>query len=111
MSSHPGSFDPEQEKIRQAIWRSEAQLGLAVEVAGGVGTWDWDLKNDLIYCNERFATLFSVDPAVAATQGVPSADYISAIESAVGGLFMCRRNSARHPRSRSTAFAGVRDWL
>ena len=75
----PGPFDPEQEKIRQALWRSEAQLALAVEVAGGVGTWDWDLKTDLIYCNKRFAELFSVDPVTAATVGVPSINYISAI--------------------------------
>jgi PAS domain S-box-containing protein len=79
MSAHPDAFDPEQEKIREALWRSEAQLALAVEVAGGVGTWDWDLKTDLIYCNKRFADLFSVDPAVAATEGVRSADYIAAI--------------------------------
>jgi PAS domain S-box-containing protein len=79
MPVRPGSFDPAQEKIREALWRSEAQLALALEVAGGVGTWDWDLKTDLIYCNERFAHLFSVDPVIAATKGVPSGDYIAAI--------------------------------
>jgi two-component system cell cycle sensor histidine kinase/response regulator CckA len=79
MSAPPNSSDPTQDQIREALWRSEAQLAFALEVAGGVGTWDWDLKTDLIYCNERFANLFCVDPHLAATQGVPSADYISAI--------------------------------
>jgi PAS domain S-box-containing protein len=79
MSAPDDSFDSAQEKIRERLWRSEAQLAFALEAAGGVGTWDWDLKTDLIYCNERFAKLFSVDPAVAATQGVPAADYIASI--------------------------------
>jgi len=79
MPARSGSLDPTQEKIREALWRSEAQLALALEIAGGVGTWDWDLKTDLIYCNERFANLFCVDPVIAATNGVPSADYIAAI--------------------------------
>ena len=79
MSPSPIPPDPEQEKIRETLWRTEAHLAFALEVAGGVGTWDWDLKTDLIYCNERFAKLFSVDPAIAATEGVPSSDYIAAI--------------------------------
>ncbi len=79
MSAPDGSFASAQEKIRERLWRSEAQLAFALEAAGGVGTWDWDLKTGLIYCNERFANLFSVDPAVAATQGVPAEDYIASI--------------------------------
>jgi PAS domain S-box-containing protein len=75
----PLSESDQEQKIREKLWKTEAQLAFALEVAGGVGTWDWDLKSDLIYCNERFATLFSVDPAVAATRGVPSSDYIAAI--------------------------------
>src|SRR6266567_6267659 len=65
--------------ISEALWKDEARLADALEVAGGVGTWDWDLKTDLIYANERFAKLFGVDPVVAATTGAPSADYIAAI--------------------------------
>ena len=61
------------------VWKDEARLAYALEVAGGVGTWDWDLKSDLIYANQRFATLFGVDPIVASTTGAPSAAYISAI--------------------------------
>jgi PAS domain S-box-containing protein len=68
-----------EKNISEALWKGEARLADALEVAGGVGTWDWDLKTDLIYANERFATLFGVDPVIAATTGAPSADYISAI--------------------------------
>jgi two-component system cell cycle sensor histidine kinase/response regulator CckA len=79
MSGLSSSFSSIQEKIRERLWRNEAQLAFALEAAGGVGTWDWDLKTGLIYCNERFANLFSVDPSIAATQGVPAEDYIAAI--------------------------------
>jgi PAS domain S-box-containing protein len=75
--SYPGELV--KRMTSQALWKEEARLADALEVAGGVGTWDWDLKTDLIYANERFATLFNVDPVIAATTGAPSAEYISAI--------------------------------
>ncbi len=72
-------FNHELQKTSNSLWRGEARLAHALEVAGGVGTWDWDLKTDMIYSNERFATLFGVDPVVARTTGAPSAQYIAAI--------------------------------
>jgi PAS domain S-box-containing protein len=79
MSDHTQSAGFLRKIASEAMWKDEARLADALEVAGGVGTWDWDLKTDLIYANERFATLFGIDPIVAATTGAPSADYISAI--------------------------------
>jgi hypothetical protein len=38
--------------------------GCPSEGAGGIGTWDWDLKTDMIYANERFARPFRVDSSV-----------------------------------------------
>ena len=37
---------------------------------GMVGTWDWDLRTDIVKADARFAKLYSVDPARAAA-GVP----------------------------------------
>jgi PAS domain S-box-containing protein len=49
----------------QALRESEERLTLALSVSHGVGTWDWDVKNDLVYADTRFALLYGVDPAVA----------------------------------------------
>ena len=44
----------------------EERLRLALNAANGVGTWDWDIPNDLVYADRRFAEAYSVDPALAA---------------------------------------------
>jgi signal transduction histidine kinase len=49
----------------QALRESEERLRMALSVAHGVGTWDWDVKNDRVYADARFASLYGVDPAVA----------------------------------------------
>lgn len=59
------------ERLRQ----SEERLSLALGAAGMVGTWDWDLKRDLIFADENFARIYTVDPADAA-RGAPLAEYI-----------------------------------
>jgi PAS domain S-box-containing protein len=48
---------------------SEERVRLALAAANGVGTWDWDLVNDLVYADARFAQLYGVDP-VQATNGI-----------------------------------------
>lgn len=77
MSEQPSNYVSR--STSESLWRDEARLADALEIAGGVGTWDWDLKTDRIYANERFATLFGVDPVVARTTGAPSAEYMAAI--------------------------------
>lgn len=61
-----------------ALRASEERLTLALEAGGGVGTWDWDIPNDRVYCNRQFALLFCLDPA-AGTSGVPVAEFIAQI--------------------------------
>ena len=57
-------------KLRESEARtavSEERLRLALAAAHGVGTWDWDVVNDLVYANENFAELYGIDPAKAGT--------------------------------------------
>jgi PAS domain S-box-containing protein len=49
----------------QALRESEERLRMALSVAHGIGTWDWDVKSDRVYADARFASLYGVDPAVA----------------------------------------------
>jgi PAS domain S-box-containing protein len=65
-------------KLRESEARaalSEERLRLALAAANGVGTWDWDVTNDLVYADEGFAHLYGVDPAKAAT-GITIAEFI-----------------------------------
>ena len=55
--------------------RSQERLGLALGASGMVGIWDWDLKAGVIYADENFARIYTVDPAWAA-KGAPLAEYI-----------------------------------
>ncbi|MEP7367425.1 MAG: PAS domain-containing protein [Acidobacteriota bacterium] len=59
----------------EALRKSEERLTFALESGGGVGTWDWDVPNDRVYCGAQFATLFSVNPEEA-KDGVPLADFV-----------------------------------
>jgi PAS domain S-box-containing protein len=59
------------EEARQV---SEERLGLALTAANGVGTWDWDVRNDRVYTDARFATVYGVDPGDA-VEGVPIAEF------------------------------------
>jgi len=70
-------------KLRESEARtaaSEERLRLALAAAHGVGTWDWDVVNDLVYADEGFARLYGVDPAKAAT-GVTLTEFIRNIHS------------------------------
>ncbi len=67
----------EQNNVEEALRKSEERLVFALEGGGG-GTWDWDIASDLIYCNARFAEIYSVDPERAA-RGAPSLEFFSRI--------------------------------
>ncbi len=58
--------------------KSDERLAFALDAGGGVGTWDWDVAADRVYCDARFAQLFSVDPERAKT-GPPVSEFIEAI--------------------------------
>jgi PAS domain S-box-containing protein len=63
-----------EEKLRQ----SEERLSFALAAGGGVGTWDWNIPEDRVYCNARFADVFSIDPTTAA-EGAPLSAFIDGI--------------------------------
>lgn len=65
-------------KAEQALARSEESLSLALDAAGMVGIWDWDIVNDCVTCDTRFARMFGVDPERAET-GVPIAEFVAGV--------------------------------
>ncbi|WP_392353996.1 hypothetical protein V8F63_15525 [Brevundimonas sp. LF-1] len=61
------------EQVRLAAHKAEAdeRLELALSAGRGVGAWDWDIADDIVRADERFARLYGVDPVVA-REGAPS---------------------------------------
>lgn len=65
-------------RAERALARSQEKLELALKASGLVGTWDWDIPNDRVTADERFAHLFSVDPDMAA-RGLSLSAFLPAI--------------------------------
>lgn len=65
------------ETTRQ-LEESEARFRFALDAAGGIGTWDWDMREDRVYGGQHFAQMFGIDPDRAAA-GLPLSDYVSSI--------------------------------
>ncbi|MGV8856669.1 MAG: PAS domain-containing protein [Devosia sp.] len=63
---------------KAALARSEERLSLALSSSGLVGTWDWDVANDVVTADDRFADLFNLDP-MRAGLGVTMKEFLSAI--------------------------------
>jgi PAS domain S-box-containing protein len=61
-----------------ALRASEERYELALAAAGGIGTWDWDIVNDRVIANSKFAELYCVDPAKALV-GEPVATFVAGI--------------------------------
>ena len=68
----------ERVRTENALRISEERFQLAIEAAQAIGTWDWDIANDRVVTNARFAELYSVDPERAA-QGAPIAEFVEGI--------------------------------
>jgi PAS domain S-box-containing protein len=62
----------------QRLRDSEASLRLALTVGHGIGTWDWDVSNDRVVADERFANLYGVDVAKAKS-GAPILEFFAAV--------------------------------
>ena len=65
----------ERKAANARLRRSEERLSLALNASGMIGTWDWDLREDVIYADPNFARIYTVDPERAAL-GAPLAEYI-----------------------------------
>ena len=57
---------------------SDERLELALSSGAHVGLWDWDVLNDSIRSDARFAAMYGVDPA-AAENGVPIEEFFKGI--------------------------------
>ncbi|TDW59564.1 phospho-acceptor domain-containing protein [Novosphingobium sp. PhB55] len=45
---------------------ADERLDLALSAGNSIGTWDWDVRANLVTADTRFATLYGIDPAAAA---------------------------------------------
>jgi PAS domain S-box-containing protein len=70
----------EQRRLEEEQRESEDRLRLALTATNGIGVWDWDVVNDCVYADERFAKVYGVDPAAAA-RGVPISEFTRNIHS------------------------------
>ena len=64
----------ENASLRASIGR----LNGALRAATALGTWDWNIKTDLVQADEAFARLYSIDPLRAAN-GAPIGEFVTAI--------------------------------
>ncbi|WP_284734587.1 hybrid sensor histidine kinase/response regulator [Sphingosinicella terrae] len=68
---------------------NEERFRFALDAAGGIGTWDWDVAADRVYTSARFAKMYGLDPE-RATAGLSVNDYLDGIHpddrEAVGRL-------------------------
>lgn len=57
---------------------ADERLQLALSAGNSIGAWDWDVCNDRLTADTRFATLYGVDPDQAA-KGAPIAEFFGGI--------------------------------
>jgi PAS domain S-box-containing protein len=62
----------------KALARSEERLSLALNGSSLVGTWDWDVVNDIVTADDKFAQMYNLDP-LRAGLGIPVSDFLQAI--------------------------------
>ena len=67
----------EHEEAEEALRISEERRAFALEASDFVGIWDWNIKENLVIADERFAKLYSVDPSLAA-KGAPIEEFLKA---------------------------------
>jgi PAS domain S-box-containing protein len=65
-------------RAEAALVASEERFRFALDAAGGIGTWDWDIVADRVRTSEQFARLYGIDPDAAAA-GLPVEEYVNGI--------------------------------
>jgi PAS domain S-box-containing protein len=68
----------QQVEMARQLAESEERLQVALSGGRGVGTWDWDVVNDRVVADLRFAALYGVDPEKARA-GAPVAEFFQAM--------------------------------
>src|SRR5215217_1828531 len=62
----------------KALARSEERLSLALDGSSLVGTWDWNVPDNIVTSDDKFAEMYNIDP-LRAGLGVPIEEYLGAI--------------------------------
>ena len=62
----------------KALARSEERLSLALSGSSLVGTWDWDIANNVVTADDKFAEMYGIDP-LRAGLGVEIEQFFDAI--------------------------------
>ena len=57
---------------------ADERLDMALSAGNSIGVWDWDVLNDRVTADTRFASLFGIDPERAA-QGAPLHEFFTGI--------------------------------
>ncbi|RIY02181.1 PAS domain S-box protein [Aureimonas flava] len=70
----------EEEIARLELAASRERLQFALDASALIGTWDWLLPQDIVYADARFADLYGVDEAQAAS-GLPIESYLHGIHA------------------------------
>ncbi|MER0238866.1 PAS domain S-box protein [Fulvimarina sp. MAC8] len=65
-------------EARQRLTTSEERLQLALTASGMVGVWDYHVETDLVFADENFARIYSVDPE-RVIEGVARENYVRAL--------------------------------
>ncbi|MBP0437401.1 PAS domain-containing sensor histidine kinase [Tianweitania sediminis] len=71
----------EQVIAARGLKQSQEKLSFALDAAGIVGTWDWDIERDIVVADRHFAGLYGVDPAEAAS-GTPIGKFLTGVHPA-----------------------------
>lgn len=62
----------------KALARSEERLSLALSGSSLVGTWDWNVTDNIVTSDDKFAAMYNVDP-LRAGLGLPIEAFLKAI--------------------------------
>ncbi|WP_338036640.1 PAS domain-containing sensor histidine kinase [Arvimicrobium flavum] len=63
---------------QRELTKTQERLSYALDASGMLGTFDWHIKSDTFYSDDRFAAMFSVDPDKG-EKGAPIAEYMVGI--------------------------------
>jgi len=76
--THTVALAIERHLSEQALRESRDRLSCALDAAGMVGTWDWCIPSDTVYCDAQLAALCSVDPKKG-EEGAPLSFFFEAV--------------------------------